>query len=36
MEWNIENMVVIVIKHSEINEILALNNLLEVDMPFNK
>ena len=31
MQWNIENRVMIIIKHLEINRILALNKSLEVE-----
>ena len=36
MLWNIENIVIITIKHLQINKISALNNPLGVDMLLNK
>ena len=33
MLWNIENIVLMTIKHLQMNQILALNNPLEVEMP---
>ena len=35
-QWSIENKAIIVIKHLQINKILALNNPLGVDMLLNK
>ena len=35
MQWNIENVVMVVTKHLEINQISALN-VPGVDMPLNK
>ena len=36
MQWNIENMFKIVIKHFEMNQIRALNNTQRVDISLNK
>ena len=36
MQWNIENIVMITIKHLHMNQILALNNPSGVDVPLNK
>ena len=36
MQWNIENILMITIKHLEIHQISALNNPYRVDMPLNK
>ena len=36
MQWNIKNIVISTIKHSQISIILALDNLSRVDMPFDK
>ena len=36
MQWIIENIVMIIIKHLQMNQILASNNLLGVDMPLKK
>ena len=36
MKLNIKNIVMIVLKHLEINQILALNNPERVDMSLNK
>ena len=33
MQWNFENIIMIMIKHLEMNRILALNNPEGVDMP---
>ena len=35
MQWNIENIVMIIIKHLQMNKISVLNNLQGVDMPLN-
>ena len=34
--WNIKNIVIVIIKHFQMNNILALDNPLEVDVPFKK
>ena len=36
MEWNIENIVRITIKHLETNQTLVLKNPLGIDVPLNK
>ena len=36
MQWNTENTVMIIIKHLDMNKILALNNPLGVDILLNK
>ena len=36
MQWNVENMDMIVIKHLQLNQTLALNNPLEIDMQLKK
>ena len=36
MQWNIENLVMVTIKHSEMNQISALNATVGVPMLFNK
>ena len=33
MQWIIENIIMIIIKHLEINKILALNNQQAIDVP---
>ena len=36
MQWNIENVILLVNKHFEINQILASNNPFGVAMPLNR
>ena len=36
LQWYVKSIVLIVIKHLQMNQILALNNPLGVDMPLNK
>ena len=36
MQWNIENIVICIIKHLQISEISALDNPSEVDIPLNR
>ena len=36
MSYNIENIIMIIIKHLEINQVSALADPLGVDMPLNK
>ena len=36
LQWNIKNVVMIIIKHLQINQILTSNNPLGVGMPLNK
>ena len=36
MQYNIKNIVIIMIKHFQMNQISALNNPYRVNVPFNK